>query len=272
MLNNLLELQTIKPVAQLSLFDFLPLCAFAFFAGFIDSIVGGGGLIQLPALFIFAPQYEHPTILGTNKLSSICGTSVATLQYARRIDLDWRIALLTAIFAFAFSFLGASVVSVLPKEILRLLVLVLLIVVGVYTMLNKNFGASHMPKLNANRANIYAAILGACIGFYDGFFGPGTGSFLIVAFIGIFGYDFLRASATAKVVNFSTNLAALSYFAPKGNVIFALGFTMGAFNIIGAIFGARLAMLKGSALVRVLFLFVIGAMILKFGYDTLTST
>jgi uncharacterized membrane protein YfcA len=259
----------VQSFAQVSIGDLVQLCAFAFLAGFIDSIVGGGGLIQLPALFIFASQYEHPMIFGTNKLSSFCGTSVATLQYARRIEIDWRIALLTAAFAFAFSFLGASTVSVLPKEILRPLVLVLLMAVGVYTMLNKNFGASHMPKLNKNRANGYASILGACIGFYDGFFGPGTGSFLIVAFIGVFGYDFLRASATAKVVNFSTNLAALSYFAPTGNVIFALGFTMGAFNIVGAIFGARLAILKGSSLVRALFLFVIGAMILKFGYDTL---
>ena len=255
--------------AQLSISDLLPLCAFAFLAGFIDSIVGGGGLVQLPALFIFAPHYEHPTIFGTNKLSSICGTSIATVQYARRIELDWHIALLTATFAFLFSFLGASVVSFIPKETLRPLVLFLLIAVGVYTALNKNFGAIHAPKLNTKRANLYAMLLGAGIGFYDGFFGPGTGSFLIVAFISIFGYDFLRASATAKVVNFSTNLAALSYFTPTGNVIFALGFTMGAFNIIGAIFGARLAMLKGSALVRVLFLFVIGAMILKFGYDTL---
>ncbi len=250
--------------------DVLWLCAFAFLAGFIDSIVGGGGLIQLPALFIFAPQVDHPTIFGTNKLSSICGTSVATVQYARRINLDWHIALLTAAFAFLFSFLGARVVSFIPKDFLRPLVLLLLVLVGVYTAINKNFGTIHSPKLNRVQSHLYAALLGAGIGFYDGFFGPGTGSFLIVAFIGIFGYDFLRASATAKVVNFSTNLAALSYFAPSGNVLFSLGFTMGAFNIFGAILGARLAMLKGSALVRVLFLFVIGAMILKFGYDTLT--
>jgi uncharacterized membrane protein YfcA len=250
--------------------DAMLLCAFAFLAGFVDSIVGSGGLIQLPALFIFAPQVDHATIFGTNKLSSICGTSVATLQYARRIDLDWHIALLTAAFAFVFSFLGARVVSFIPKDFLRPIVLLLLVLVGVYTALNKNFGAIHSPKLNRVQSHLYAALLGAGIGFYDGFFGPGTGSFLIVAFISIFGYDFLRASATAKVVNFSTNLAALSYFAPSGNVMFSLGFTMGIFNILGAILGTRLAMLKGSALVRALFLLVISAMILKFGYDTLT--
>lgn len=261
--------QLIEP---LSIGNLSLLCALAFLAGFIDSIVGGGGLVQLPALFIFMPQYEHPTIFGTNKLSSICGTSVATMQYARRIDLDWRIALLTAAFAFAFSFLGASAVSFLPRDMLRPLVLLLLIAVGVYTLLNKNFGVNYSPKVNRNRASSYAAFLGAGIGFYDGFFGPGTGSFLIVAFISIFGYDFLHASATAKVVNFATNFAALSYFVPTGNVIFVLGFTMGTFNIIGSIFGARLAILKGSALVRTLFLFVISVMILKFGYDTLASS
>jgi len=255
-------------VATLLTPDTVFLCGFAFLAGFIDSIVGGGGLIQLPALFIFAPQVDHPTIFGTNKLSSICGTSVATVQYTRRIELEWHVALLTASFAFLFSFLGAKVVSFIPKAFLRLLVLCLLVLVGIYTAINKNFGASHTPKLNRRQSQLYAVLLGAGIGFYDGFFGPGTGSFLIVAFIGIFGYDFLCASATAKVVNFSTNLAALSYFAPSENVMFAIGFTMGAFNIIGAMFGARLAMLKGSAIVRMVFLLVVGAMILKFGYDT----
>lgn len=256
---------------SLSLLDIAPLCAVAFLAGFIDSIVGGGGLIQLPALFIFAPHIEHPTLFGTNKLSSICGTSIAAAQYARQIELDWRVALLAATFAFVFSFLGASVVSSIPKEALRPLAFFLLIAVGIYTAINKNFGATHSPKLAERQSSLFAALLGAGIGFYDGFFGPGTGSFLIVAFIGVFGYDFLRASASAKAVNFSTNLAALCYFAPTGNVMFALGFAMGAFNILGAIFGARLAMLKGSALVRALFLFVIGAMILKFGYDTLVA-
>lgn len=257
--------------APLSVTDCLQLFAFAFLAGFIDSIVGGGGLIQLPALFIFAPQYDHATIFGTNKLSSISGTSVACVQYARRVTLDWSVALLTATFAFVFSFLGASTVSFLPKEILRPIVLFLLIAVGIYTAVNKQFGTRHVPKLDRPYAKGYAMLLGACIGFYDGFFGPGTGSFLIVAFISIFGYDFLCASATAKVVNFSTNLAALCYFAPMGNVVFGLGFAMGSFNIIGAILGSRLAILKGSRLVRVMFLFVVSALILKFGYDILNS-
>jgi len=247
------------------------LCLFAFLAGFVDSIVGGGGLIQLPALLMVAPHLDHTTLFGTNKLSSICDTSIATVQYARRIDLDWSLVLLAASFAFLFSLLGAATISLIPNAWLRPIVFGLLIAVGFYTSTQKNFGMSQIPTLSRSRVQLqlYAAILGACIGFYDGFFGPGTGSLLVVAFVSVFGYDFLRTSAMAKVVNFSTNLAALSYFVPSGNVIVALGFTMGIFNILGAIFGTRLAILKGSALVRAFFLLVIALMILKFGYDTL---
>ncbi|MCS6988347.1 MAG: TSUP family transporter [Chloroherpetonaceae bacterium] len=252
--------------------DALPLCAFAFLAGFIDSIAGGGGLIQLPALFIFSPLDEHATIFGTNKLSSICGTSVATAQYARRVELDWRVALWTAGFAFVFSFLGARVVSLVPKDWIRPIVFVLLVVVGVYVAAKKDFGANRSPKLTGWKSTLCAALLGAGIGFYDGFFGPGTGSFLIVAFIGIFGCDFLRASAMAKAVNFSTNFAALCYFAPAGHVIVSLGLAMGAFNVLGSILGSRLALLKGSAFVRGAFLLVIAATILKFALDAFDAS
>jgi uncharacterized membrane protein YfcA len=248
--------------------DALWLCAFAFLAGLIDSIVGGGGLIQLPALFIFAPQVEHPTIFGTNKLSSICGTSVAAVQYARRIEIDWRTALFAALFAFVFSFIGAGAVSLLPKRALRPLVLILLSLVGIYTAVKKDFGSIHSPKLSAAQTKWVSGGLGAVIGFYDGFFGPGTGSFLIFAFIGIFGFDFLLASASAKVVNFSTNLAALCYFAPTQHVLVHIGLLMGAFNIGGAILGSRLAMLKGSGFVRALFLVVILGVIARFAWDS----
>lgn len=253
-------------------FEALPLCAVAFLAGFIDAIVGGGGLIQLPALFIFAPHLEHATIFGTNKLSSISGASVATAQYARRFEMNWRVALWTASVAFVFSFLGARAVSLVPKDWIRPVVFALLVAIGIYVAMNKSFGATPSPKLTGKKALLGAAALGAGVGFYDGFFGPGTGSFLIVAFIGLFGYDFLRASAAAKTVNFATNLAALCYFAPSGNVALGLGVAMGAFNVLGAMWGARLATLKGSAFVRGMFLLVIAAMILKFAYDSFVAT
>lgn len=247
----------------------LLLCGFAFLAGFIDAIAGGGGLIQLPALFIvLPPDIEVAPILGTNKLSSICGTSIATAQYARKIEMNWRVALYAAIPAFALSAIGASVVSLFNKDVLRPIILALLIAVAIYALIQKNFGAEHAPKLSEAKEKLYAALIGGGVGFYDGFFGPGTGSFLIFLFIGVFGFDFLRASATSKVVNFSTNLAAVLYFGLRGNVMFLVGLPMGLCNILGALLGARLAILRGSGFIRSLFLLVIFAIIAKFGYDT----
>lgn len=249
------------------------LCGFAFLAGFIDAIAGGGGLIQLPALFIVLPsETEVAPILGTNKLSSICGTSIATVQYARKIEMNWRVALYAAVPAFLLSALGASVVSLFSKDSLRPVILILLIAVAIYTLIQKNFGAEHVPRLSEHKEKLYAALIGSSIGFYDGFFGPGTGSFLIFLFIGIFGFDFLRASATSKVVNFATNLAAVLYFGSSGNVMLLLGLPMGICNIVGALLGARLAILRGSRFIRSLFLLVIFAIIAKFGYDTFRIT
>jgi uncharacterized membrane protein YfcA len=248
----------------------LILCAFAGLAGFIDSIAGGGGLIQLPALFIvLPPQTEVPAILGTNKLSSICGTSVATCQYARKVDINWQVTIYAAIPAFIFSSIGASVVNLFDKNILRPVILVLLVAVALYTLVRKNFGTEHLPKLPRKKEKLYATLVGMGIGFYDGFFGPGTGSFLIFLFVGVFGFDFLRASAISKVVNFSTNLAAVLYFGIGGKVMLWVGLPMGLCNIAGALLGARLAILRGSTFVRTLFLLVIFAIVAKFGYDTL---
>jgi uncharacterized protein len=248
--------------------ELVPLCLAAFAAGFIDSVVGGGGLIQLPALFIFAPTLPPATLFGTNKLSSICGTSVATVQYARHVEMRWRVALWAAGMAFVCSYFGARLVSLIPKDTLRPAVLVLLILVAIYTAWKKDFGSLHAPKLSNTNEILVALALGAGLGFYDGFFGPGTGSFLIFGFIGLFGFDFLRASAAAKVVNLMTNTAALCYFAPAGHVVYSIGLPMGAFNILGAVLGTRFAILKGSAFIRVLFLVIIAAVILKFAFDT----
>jgi uncharacterized membrane protein YfcA len=243
-------------------------CAAAFLAGFIDAIVGGGGLVQLPALFIFMTTQPDAALLGTNKLSSIMGTSVATWRYARSVDINWRIALVAAGTAFAFSFMGASAVRFFPKEALRPLILILLVGVAIYTAVKKDLGDSQHLK-NLPNEFFYAVAIGAGLGFYDGFFGPGAGSFLIFSFILIFGFDFLRASATAKVVNFSTNLAAVIYFGATNNLLFHVGIPMGACNILGAVLGTQLAILRGSGFVRVFFLGVIALIIAKFGHDTI---
>ena len=246
----------------------LPLCLFAFLAGLVDSVVGGGGLIQLPALFVFLPGVAPATIFGTNKLSSICGTGFALRQYARHIAIDRGVAGPAALAAFVFSWLGARAVSHVHPSHLRPIILALLIAVAAYTFARKDFGALHAPRLAGRRQLVVALLTGTVIGFYDGFFGPGTGSFLIFAFIGLFGYDFLSASASAKVVNVMTNLAALLYFAATGQIDYAVALPMAACNVLGARAGTALALARGSRFVRALFLVVAAALILKFAYDT----
>ncbi|MFD3001132.1 sulfite exporter TauE/SafE family protein [Pontibacter toksunensis] len=242
------------------------LCLFAFMAGFIDSVVGGGGLIQLPALFIFLPGVPVPTIFGTGKLASIAGTTSAMVRYVRSVKINYLAILPAAIAAFVFSFLGARALSHLDASLLKPLILLLL--VAVYTLIKKDFGALHAPKLTLAKEKLYGLVMGMVIGFYDGFFGPGTGSFLIFIFIGIFGFNFLAASAAAKVVNVATNLSALLYFGYKGYILYEVAIPMAVSSVIGSQLGTRTALTRGTAFVRVLFLVVVTGIILKFGYDT----
>ncbi|MEK6806818.1 MAG: TSUP family transporter [Pseudomonadota bacterium] len=248
------------------------LCGFAFLAGFIDAAAGGGGLIQVPALFVLMPGVPPATLLGTNKFASIWGTLSATIQYSRHVRLDWRVALPTCLAALAFGYLGAQGVASVDPTVFKPLVLVLLVAVLAYTLWKKDLGALHAPKL-AGRMQIFVALsTGAVLGFYDGFFGPGTGSFLVFAFVGLFGFSFLAASATAKLVNLITNLAALAYFASYGHVLYATAIPMAVFNVLGSLLGSRLAIKKGSGFVRAIFVLVVSALILRFAYDLLRTS
>lgn len=251
--------------------DLAPLFALAgaaLFAGFIDAVVGGGGLIQVPALFTALPGELPATIFGTNKLSSIFGTSSAAWRYARRVEMPWRATLPAALAAFGCSYLGAMAVAWLPRDLLRPLILVLLVGAAVYTFWRKDFGALHRPCCVAGRGFAVALAIGGAIGFYDGFFGPGAGSFLIFLFIRFFGFDFLHASASAKIVNVATNFAALCYFAPNGYLLPVLGIAMAVFNIFGSMAGTHLSLRHGSGFVRKVFLLVVGVLIVKFAWDT----
>ena len=188
------------------------LAAFAFIAGFLDAIVGGGGLIQLPALLIQFPQLALPTLFGTNKIAALSGTSIAAVQYAKRIRFKWKVLLSISLFSFLFSFLGARTVSYLDSEALKPLILIILIAIAIYTFIKKDLGNVATKDLSTTKKMIFGALIGAAIGFYDGFFGPGTGSFFVLAFVVILGFDFLSASAYAKVVNCITNISALLVF------------------------------------------------------------
>ena len=244
------------------------LLAASFFAGFIDSIAGGGGLIQLPALLIGLPKSETAEVLGTNKLSSIFGTSTAAVLYRKQIKPDPKVLIAMGLPAFLGSAGGAVLASKIPTSSMRPMVLVLLIIVAIYTWFKPDLGKfenlRHLPK---RRVQI-AAIAGVLIGFYDGIFGPGTGSFLMLILVASLGYAFITASAIAKVVNVATNVGAIMVFGINGAVIWQIGIIMGVANISGAIIGARLAIKGGSTLVRKVFLFVTVALIIKVGIAT----
>ena len=251
--------------------DVLILGAFAFLAGFIDSVVGGGGLVQLPALLISLPGVAVPTILGTHKLASLAGTTMAMGQYARRVPIPWHSMLPTAAAACFSALLGARLVTLLPSAVLRPVIFVLLILVATYTFLKKDFGELHAPKLTRTVEIWLGILVGAALGFYDGFFGPGTGSFLIFSFIGLFGFSFLSASASAKVVNVATNLSAVLYFAASQHVLYRVAVPMAVCNVAGAFVGTHVAIRRGSSFVRVLFLLVVSAVLIRFAYDLLRS-
>lgn len=241
----------------------------AFLAGAVDAVVGGGGLIQIPALFAVYPAESAARLFGTNKCASVVGTANACWRYARQVEMPWRTILPAAVCAFLFSYAGAAAVAWLPKESIRPLILVLLIFAAAYTLMRKDFGSLHQPAHAGRRELVFASLLGAVIGFYDGFFGPGTGSFLIFLFVRFFGFDFLHASASAKVVNVATNLAALLYFVPNGHVLLLLAAAMALANVTGSLAGTWLALRHGSAFIRRVFLAVVSVLILKFAWDTL---
>lgn len=240
----------------------------AFLAGGIDAVVGGGGLIQIPALFTVFPGQTAATLFGTNKCASVIGTSSAAWRYMKQVQVPWLTVLPAAMAAFIFSFFGAMAVSWLPKESLRPVLLILLVFSAVYTLRKPDFGGQHQP-LHRGRKEIFLALgLGGLIGFYDGFFGPGTGSFLIFLFIRFFGFDFLHASASAKLVNVATNLAALAYFIPHGYWLPVLALMMALCNLAGAQVGVRLALRCGNAFIRRVFLITVLLLIVRFAWDT----
>ena len=236
-------------------------------AGGIDSIVGGGGLILVPALFAVYPTTAPATLFGTNKSASVWGTSIATVQYSRRVQMRWAVLLPAAGAALVGSFIGAWVVTLIDPTFLRRLLPFILLAVLLYTLAKKDLGRTHAPRHAQGRETLLACAIGAVIGWYDGFFGPGTGSFFIFLFVRLLGYDFLNASASAKLLNVATNLAAIALFAMKGHVWWKIGLVMAVANVAGSLIGTRLALKHGAGFVRGVFIVVVSALILKTGYD-----
>lgn len=249
--------------------DLLLVAAASGLAGFVDAIVGGGGLVLVPALFSVYPSAPPPTLLGTNKGASVWGTAWATGQYARRVRLPWRRLAPAVALALAGSFLGAWTVTQVDPGGLRKALPFILLAVLVYTVRRKDLGRHHAPRFAGRHEAAAAGAIGAVIGFYDGFFGPGTGSFFVFLFVRVLGYDFLHASACAKLLNVATNLAALALFIGKRQIWWQVAAAMAVANIAGSLLGTRLALKHGAGFVRWAFIGVVGLLILKTGYDGL---
>ncbi|VVE72568.1 membrane protein [Pandoraea pnomenusa] len=247
--------------------ELLMLAGGAFLAGLVDAVVGGGGLISVPTLFAVFPSAAPPVLFGTNKMAGIWGTASAALRYARGVQLQWAILVPATLAAFVFSFCGAYAVTHIPADVLRKLLPFVLVGVAVYTLRKKDFGTVHAPVRGGAGVTLMAIAVGGAIGFYDGFFGPGTGSFLVFLFVRLFGQDFVNASASSKIVNVATNLAALWLFGMGGHVWWQVGAGMAVMNVLGSLVGSRLALKHGVGFVRRMFLCVLAVLIVKTGYD-----
>ena len=247
--------------------EIITLCIAAFAAGFIDAIVGGGGLVQTPALLVTLPQYPIATLLGTTKIPAISGTAMAAFQYSFKVKLRWKLLLVMCSIALMAAYAGSKTVTLVSNAFMKPIIFVMLIAVFIYTYIKKDFGLAVERSLPAKKEYFYCAVTAIFIGFYDGFIGPGTGSFLILFFITILGYDFLKASAHAKLVNLSTNFGSILFFSRSGHILYHYAIPMAVCNLVGAIAGSRLAILKGNKFIRLFFLTVITGTIIRFGYD-----
>jgi uncharacterized protein len=243
------------------------LCIAAMLAGFIDAIIGGGGLIQTPASLILLPQYPVATVIGTLKIPAFTGTSFAAMQYAKEVTINYRQLAVMVVIAFAAAFCGSKLLIVFSNDFMKPLLLVVLIAVAFYIYTNKNFG-NHTIKAHTKKQELmYAVLISLLIGFYDGFIGPGAGSFLVLSFIRFLGFDFLKAGAHAKFVNLATNLGSIVFFAWSSKIIYTIAIPMAICNGIGGLLGARLAILKGNGFIRIFFLIVVAGTIIRFAYD-----
>lgn len=234
-------------------------------AGFVDAVVGGGGLIQLPALLIGLPGASPVQVLATNKIASVCGTAASSVTYYRRIGPDPRTFVPLMLLALGGAFSGALLASHIPREAFEPIVLVALVLVGGYVLLRPQLGDATALRFTGHRHTAAAMGVGFVIGFYDGILGPGTGSFFVFALVGLLGYDFLQASAKAKLANFATNLGALLLFIPAGAVRWDVGLVMGACNLVGGYVGARTAVARGARFVRIFLIVVVGAFVVRIG-------
>jgi len=254
---------------QVTLEQILLLCMAAFAAGFVDAIVGGGGLIQTPAALVLLNAYPVVTAISCTKIPSFSGTLFAVIQYLKKVKINYLLTVVMCVIAFFSSFAGSELLTVVSNDFMKPVLLAILVVVAVYTYTKKDFGQHEAKDHPPKKELWFAIIISVLIGFYDGFIGPGAGSFLILAFISLLGYDFLHASAQAKLVNLATNLGSIVLFTIKGKILWSVALPMAACNAVGGILGARMAIVKGNKFILIFFLVVIMATLVRFAWDVL---
>jgi len=247
--------------------DLLLIIVAAFGAGLVDAMVGGGGLIQLPALFTAYPATAPAVLLGTNKLAAIFGTGSAVLRFARGVRIPWRRLLPLVPVVFIGAFGGGYVATLVPADVFRPLVPIMLAAVLVYVVWRKDLGSHHAPLVHSRASALLAAAILCAVGFYDGFFGPGTGSFLMLLFVRLYGFDFLHSAASARVLNVATNAGGLLYFGSQLELLWLVGALMAVANVSGAVIGSHLAIKHGSGFVRRIFIVVVLALIGRTAWD-----
>jgi len=243
------------------------LCIASFFAGFVDAIVGGGGLIQTPIALILLPNLAVSSIIGSLKIPAFSGTSFAANQYLKKVDMNWKLLSIMAVVAFASAFLGSNLLTIVHNDFMKPLLLVVLTLIAIYTFTKKDFGIHQAKEHTVKRQLLLAVCMSILLGFYDGFIGPGTGSFLVLGFVSVLGFDFLHASANAKMVNLATNFGSICLFVLKGKIIWAIAIPMAVCNAFGGWVGAKLAIKKGNGFIRIFFLIVVIGTLIRFGYD-----
>lgn len=252
---------------QVEVWQILLLCLASFLAGFIDAIVGGGGLVQLPAGLVILNSFPVVTVVGSLKIPAFCGTFSATVQYLKKVNINWRLMTVACTIAFFAAYAGSETLTHVSNSFIKPLLLVILFLVLIYTYRKKNFGQHEAKEHSPEKELLYVILISLLIGFYDGFIGPGAGSFLILAFITLLGSDFLHASAQAKLVNLATNLGSITLFLIKGKIVWLIALPMAVSNALGSIIGANLAIAKGNKFIRIFFLLVVTGTLLRFAYD-----
>jgi uncharacterized membrane protein YfcA len=248
---------------------YILVCVGALFAGFIDAVVGGGGLVQVPLLLILFPQMSHVQVIATNRFASFAGTSVAAFHYIRSVGVDTAVVLVAGITSAVTAFGGTFVMKLIAPDVFKPILLFVIVLLTIYTFIKKDLGIDHAPKYSGNKHLIVCGLIGAVLGFYNGFIGPGTGSLLVFSLVSMAGMSFLHASSSAKIINAIADAASLIGFFMSKAVVFKLAIPMMLSNMLGSYIGSKAALLRGNLFIRIIFIVVMILLIMRLGWDVL---